>query len=121
MLTVATRGPDQPNLAALPFVALKGSVESGEFEEHTPAMFLMQEATYLAHREVDLHAIRAVGLPPIGEVVEFLRPHGFEMIVCAPCAEPRGVADDDLVEYARMGSATDLARLTREHDAALTF
>lgn len=121
MLTVATRGPDQPNLAALPFVSLKGSVESGEFTDHPPVMFLMQEATYLADAGVDLSEVKAVGLPPIGDVVEFLLDHGFEMVVCAPCAGPRGVTEDDLVDYARMGTATDLATLIKEHHFVLTF
>ncbi len=121
MLTVATRGPDQPNLASLPFVALKGGIESGEFTDHPPAMFLMQEATYLAHRGTDLNAIQAVGLPPIGEVVGFLEEHGFEMVVCAPCAAPRGIGDGELVSFARMGGAADLAKLTKEHHFVLTF
>ncbi len=121
MLTVATRGPDQPNLASLPFVALKGGIESGEFTDHPPAMFLMQEATYLAHCETDLNAIQAVGLPPIGEVVAFLEPHGFEMVVCAPCAAPRGIGEGDLVSFARMGGAEDLAKLTKKHHFVLTF
>lgn len=121
MLTIATRGPDQPNLAALPFVALKGSVESGEFEGETPEMFLMQEATYLADRTVDLGQVKAVGLPPIGEVVAFLREHGFRMVVCRPCAGPRGIGEDDLVEYARMGGAGDMARMVKQNSATLTF
>jgi len=121
MLTIATHGPDQPNLAALPFVALKGSVASGEYPDETPEMFLMQEATYLAHRETDLHEIKAVGLPAVGEVAAFLRKHDFRMVVCAPCAAPRGIGEDDLVAYARMGGAGDLARMTREHSVSLTF
>lgn len=121
MLTVATRGPDHPNLAALPFVALKGSVESGEFPGETPEMFLMQEATYLAHRETDLAEIKAVGLPPVAEVVAFLREHGFRMVVCEPCAEPRGIDEGDLVDYARLGGAGDLAGMVRDHSAQLTF
>lgn len=121
MLTVATRGPDQPNIASLPFVALKGGVESGEFTDHPPVIFLMQEATYLAHRKTDLHAIAAVGLPSIGDVVAFLEPHGFEMIVCSPCAVPRGIGEADLVSFARMGGAADLAKLVKEHHFVLTF
>lgn len=121
MLTVATRGPDQPNLALLPFVALKGSIESGEFEGHPPVAFLMQEATYLADRRTDLGAIVAVGLPPLGEVVGFLRGHGLELVVCAPCATPRGIGEGDLVEGARMGTAADLGRLIAEHHFVLTF
>lgn len=121
MLVVATRGPDQPNLAALPFVALKGAVESGEFPGERPELFLMQEATYLAHRKTDLDQVKAVGLPPVGQVVAFLREHGFRMVVCAPCAEPRGIGESDLVEYARMGGAPDLAKMVKSHSATLTF
>lgn len=121
MLTVATRGPDQPNLAILPFVALKGAVESGEFTDHPPAMFLMQEATYLAHRDVDLGEIKAVGLPPVSDVVDFLLGHDFRMVVCSPCAKPRGIGEEDLVAHARMGSSTDLAKLIKEHHFVLTF
>ena len=121
MLTIATRGPDQPNLAALPFVALRGAVESGEFAGHPPAMFLMQEATYLADRKTDLDAIRAVGLPSIGETMAFLLEHDLEMVVCAPCAAPRGVQAEGLVACARMGSAADMAKLTKEHHFVLTF
>lgn len=121
MLTVATHGPDQPNLATLPFAALKGAVESGEFTDHPPTVFLMQEATYLAHRDVDLSEVKAVGLPPVQEIVEFLLEHGFRMVVCAPCAGPRGVAEEDLADYASMGSSTDLARLIKEHHFVLTF
>lgn len=121
MLVVATRGPDQPNLATLPFVALKGAVESGEFPGEAPEMFLMQEATYLAHRRMDLHEVKAVGLPPVGELVAFLREHGLRSVVCAPCADPRGIEEDDLVEYARMGGAADLAGMVKAHSATLTF
>lgn len=121
MLTIATRGPDQPNLAALPFVALKGSVESGEFPGETPEVFLMQEATYLAHRELDLQEVKAVGLPPVGDVVAFLLEHDFRMVVCRPCAEARGIGEDDLVDYATMGGAGDMARMVKENSASLTF
>lgn len=121
MLAIATRGPDQPNLAALSFVALKGGIESGEFTDLPPAMFLMQEATYLAHRKTDLHEIKAVGLPPIGEVVSFLLEHDLEVVTCEPCATARGIGPDDLVAYARMGGAGDMARMTKEHHFVLTF
>lgn len=121
MFVIATRGPDQPNLAALPFVALKGAVESGDFPGETPVAFLMQEATYLADRSTNLHEIKAVGLPPVGQVVEFLEGHGLEVIVCAPCAAPRGIEEADLVEHARMGGAVDLARQAKTHGVTLTF
>ncbi len=45
MVVVATRGPDQPNAAALLHVALYGAVQSGEFPGEPPEIFLMQEAS----------------------------------------------------------------------------
>lgn len=121
MFVIATRGPDQPNLSALPFVALKGAVGSGEFPDEPPRAFLMQEATYLAERRLDLDEVKAVGLPPIGEVVRFLQQHGLEIVVCSPCAAARGIREEDLIEGARMGGADDMARLAREHSVTLTF
>ncbi len=121
MFVIATHGPDQPNHAALPFVALKGAIESGEFPGEPPEIFLMQEATYLAHRATDLSQIKAVGLPTIDEVVSFLRGHDLRVIVCTPCAAARGIGEEDLVEYARMGGAGDMARGAKTHSATLTF
>jgi len=121
MLTIVTRGPDQPNLAALAYVALKGGIESGEFTDHPPAMFLMQEATYLAHRKTDLGEIKAVGLAPVGDVVTFLLEHDLEVVVCEPCAVARGIEPGDLVDYARMGGAGDMASMIKHHHFALTF
>ena len=121
MFVIATRGPDQPNLAALPFVALKGAVDSGEFSGEAPVVFLMQEATYLAQRGMNLQEVKAVGLPPVGDVVNFLRDHGLEIIVCTPCAAARGIGEEDLVEGARMGGAVDLAAQTKAHEVTLTF
>jgi len=121
MFVIATRGPDQPNLAALPFVALKGAIESEAFPGEAPEVFLMQEATYMAHRRTDLNEVKAVGLPPVGQVVEFLKEHGLNVVVCTPCAVARGIREEDLVEYARMGGAGDMARMARAHSVTLTF
>ncbi len=121
MFIVATRGPDQPNIAVLPYVALKGAIQSGEFPGEPPEIFLMQEATYLAHKRTDLSQIKAVGLPPISDVVAFLKEHDLKVIVCSPCADARGIREEDLVEYARMGGAGDLAKGAKSHSATLTF
>lgn len=125
MLTIASTGPDNPNQAILPFVALKGSIggaQSGLYPEEEPEMFLMQEAIYLGTKQTDLTEIKAVGLPPIAEVLEFLRDHNFRMVVCEPCAVGRGITETShLINVAEMGEASDLAHMTQRHDAVLTF
>jgi predicted peroxiredoxin len=121
MFIIATHGPDQPNHAGLPFVALKGAIESGEFPGEPPEVFLMQEATYLAHKGTDLSEIKPVGLPPVGDVVAFLRDHDLAIVVCTPCARARGIGEGDLIAGARMGGAGDMARMARSHSVTLTF
>lgn len=121
MFIIATHGPDQPNIAALPFVALKGAIASGEFPGEPPEIFLMQEATYLGDARTNLHEIKAVGLPPIGEVVEFLKEHDLNLVVCRPCAEARGISEEGLVPFARMGGAGDMAAMAKSHSVTLTF
>lgn len=124
MLCVASHGPDNPNQAVLPFAALKGSIgaaENGDYPEEPPEMFLMQEAVYLGASATPLDEIKAVGLPPIGDIVSFLRDYGFRMVVCRPCAEGRGLTGSELADYAEMGEGSDLAALTQEHNRTLTF
>lgn len=124
MLTVATNGPDNPNKAVLPFAALKGSIGAagnGDYPDETPTMFLMQEAVYLGTQDIPLDELKGVGLPPISEIVDFLRDYDLSMVVCDPCAKGRGITEDDLSDYAVMGDGSDLARLTQEHTETLTF
>lgn len=124
MLTVATTGPDNPNKAVLPFAALKGSIGAADEEgypQEQPVMFLMQEAVYLAHEDTKLEELKAVGLPPIADIVNFLLDYDFRMIVCLPCAEGRGIEEDDLIDCAVMGEGKDLAELSQQHEQTLTF
>ncbi len=124
MLCIASHGPDNPNQAVLPFAALKGSLAAaaeGAYPEERPEMFLMQEAVYLAAKVTPLNELKAVGLPPISDIVEALAGAGFRMVVCRPCAEGRGLGPEDLAPYAEMGEGKDLAVLTTRHSQVLTF
>jgi len=124
MLTVASNGPDNPNQAVLPFAALKGSIGAARedgYPQEQPVMFLMQEAVYLADENTPLDQLKAVGLPPIADIVEFLLEYDFRMIVCSPCAEGRGITGEDLADYAVMGEGKDLAILTQQHEETITF
>lgn len=125
VLTVASNGPDNPNKAILPFVSLKGSIgaaSEGNYPEERPEMFLMQEGVYLASNRTDLYEIKAVGLPPVGEVLDFLRDYDVRLVACKPCAEGRGLThDDQLIDAAEMGEGKDLAAMSRNHEQVLTF
>lgn len=120
MFAVTTVGPDNATKAVLPFVAAKGALAEGD----ATALFAMQEATYLGSaRHADLGTIRAPGLPSVGEVLdELLENDALEaFVVCRPCAEARGIREEDLADWAKFGGAPDLYRLAKQHDVVLTF
>lgn len=121
MLAVSTVGPENPSIAAEPFVV-------GRAGEHTAdgdiALFLMADAAYLAsENHVDLGELKAPGFDPIDVLVDELLADDLlrEAIVCEPCATAREVDASDLHEWATMGGPADLGRMTDEHDTTLTF
>lgn len=120
MLVVTTVGPNNSTEAVLPFVAGKGAMKNGD----SVALFAMQEATYLGSAgHADLGEIKAPGLPTVGDVVDVLRDEDAleAFVVCQPCAKVRGISEDDLRPWAKLGGAADLARLAEEHGTTLTF
>ena len=120
MHVLTTIGPENSTKAVLPFIAGKGAMSRGE----NVAMFAMQEATYLGSpRHADLSELKAPGLPTVQAVLEALRENGAlaEFIVCKPCAEARGITEDDLAPWATFGGAGDLARQAEAHDTTMTF
>ncbi len=120
MHVLTTIGPDNSTKAVLPFIAGKGALSRGG----SVALFAMQEATYLgASSHVDLAELKAPGLPTVQAVLDELRAEDAldEFVVCTPCAEARGIQQEDLAPWATFGGAGDLARQAAEHDTTMTF
>ncbi|WP_435079167.1 DsrE family protein [Halococcus sp. AFM35] len=119
MFVITTVGSDNATKTVLPFVTGRGAMNRGE----SVSMFTMQEATSLATDQRTLEEIKAPGLPTVAEVLDELQANDAldEFVVCKPCAEARNIAEDDLADWADLGSATDLARLAEEHETTVTF
>lgn len=117
MHIVATVGPDNTTKAVLPFTAAKGAVANGE----TVDFFLMQEATYVGTRQIDLNELKSPGLPTVQAVLDEIRPHINSLIVCQPCAEARGITEDGLLDIAEFGNTPDLAKQAAQHGTTVTF
>jgi predicted peroxiredoxin len=119
MFVIATVGSDNATKTVLPFVTGRGAMNRGE----SVSVFAMQEATRLATDQRTLEEIKAPGLPTVAEVLEELQANDAlnEFVVCKPCAEARNIAEDDLADWADLGSSTDLARLAEEHETTVSF
>jgi predicted peroxiredoxin len=121
MLAVSTVGPENPSVAAEPFVVGQAGPHT---EDGDVALFLMGEAAYLAsENHVDLGELKAPGFDPIGVLLEELLADDLlrEAVVCEPCATAREIDAADLRDWATMGGPADLGRMTDEHDTTVTF
>jgi len=121
MLAVSSVGPENPAIAAEPFILGRAAPHT---EDDELALFLMQEAASLAsENHVDLSELKSPGFEPIDALLEEAIDEGVlgEAVVCRPCATAREIAESDLRDWATMGGPDDLGRLTDEHDTTLTF
>ena len=76
LLAGATFGSDDPTRAALPLLAARGALDSGNQAE----VFLMGEAVYLIKEET-ANAMNPVGWPNVGELLRALVSDGVHFYV----------------------------------------
>jgi predicted peroxiredoxin len=121
MLVVSTVGPENPALAAEPFVVGQAGPHT---EDGDISLFLMAEAAYLvSENHVDLGELHAPGFDPVDVLVDDLLEDDLlrEAIVCEPCATARHIDATDLRDWATIGGPADLGRMSDEHDTTLSF
>lgn len=76
LLAAATSGSDDPTRAALPLLAARGALDSGNEAE----VFLMGEAVYLMKDEIAA-AMDPVGWPNVGGIINGLVSDGVKFYV----------------------------------------
>jgi uncharacterized protein involved in oxidation of intracellular sulfur len=109
LLVVASHGPEDPNRATLAFLTAKAAKENGD----EVTIFLLNDGVDLAREGMAKH-IQGVGLAPLEEIFEICQILEIPMLVCKPCAEARGLTEDDLAEGAKLSGVYDLAKLSVE-------
>lgn len=110
-----TWGPTDTTRASLPFIFAKTALEAGD----TVMIMLFHDSVTVAVKG-SFEKMLPVGPPPAFE--EVFAHENAEIIVCAPCAEARGVSDSMLVDNCRFGGMKDFHNhLTREGAKAVTF
>ncbi len=103
-LACGTNGPNRATRAIhLATVAHK--------EGRNVTLFLLDEAVYLAKEGLIKHVRAATG-DIADDLLAYLQAHGVPILVCTPCANARKVAEDELIEGARMASAAELINLS---------
>jgi predicted peroxiredoxin len=73
-------------------------------------VFLLDEAVYIAKEGLALHLKAATG-DVADDLITYLQAHEVPILVCTPCAKARRIAEDELIEGARMAAASELIHL----------
>ena len=117
ILFVATHGTEDPTRATFPFMEAKGAVEAG----HETGVILMMEAAPLIKDSV-AEQVHGVGVPPLIDLIEYLRDRNVRISVCEPSGRALGVTDDDFVgKNSGFGTSVDAANAYAAYDRVVTF
>ena len=98
-----TTGHEDADKVTIAFLVATAALEAGK----QVTMFLTKEAVRIGlpgYADV----IESAGAPPVERLFEQYRERGGELLVCPICFNARGLAEGDLVEFARIGGATPL-------------
>ena len=110
------RGPQEPELASLPFV-----VGNGVLALETPCTIILQaSATLLAVRGGADHTF-ARELPPLKTLIALFLEHGGKLLVSLPGMQSRKIATGELLEGVEIIAVTRLALECLEARAVLSY
>lgn len=108
LLVLCTCGLDDPNQASLAFLTAKGAKENKD----NVTIFLANDAVIFAKQGIaEQDTIQGVGLASFSDVFEICQILKIPILVCKPCAEVRGIKEEELVENAKFSGVYDLAKL----------
>ena len=99
LVIMVTHGPDDPELATIPFVMAAAALAS----DVEVVVGFQAEGVRLVHRG-EAETVQAPEFPPLAKLMADVRELGGTMLVCGPCVKSRVIADD-LVEGAQVVAA----------------
>lgn len=102
LVLMATNGPENPELATIPFVMAVTALAS----DVDVLMGFQGNGVMLAMKGTADH-VAASGFPPLSDLLKTYIEGGGRMYVCGPCVGSRKIAQQDLVQGATIvGAAT---------------
>jgi predicted peroxiredoxin len=100
LVIMVTHGPDDPELATIPF-AMAGAAVASDVDV---VVGFQGEGCLLAKKGV-AETVHAPEFAPLGDLMETVQELGAHMLVCSPCVKSRGLTQDDLVDGAEIVAA----------------
>jgi predicted peroxiredoxin len=116
ILIMATHGPEDPERATIPFVMALAALAS----DMTAIVGFQSNGVLLARKDCARHVF-APGFPPLEELMENYLEAGGLLYVCGPCVQSRQIAQDDLIEQAKIVSAATFVAACAEAKGILVY
>jgi predicted peroxiredoxin len=110
LLVMVTHGPDDPELATIPF-AMAGAAVASDVEV---VMGFQGDGCLLVEKGV-AETVSAPEFAPLSQLLPTIQELGGKVLVCSPCLKKRGLTQDDLVDGAEIVAA---ARFVAEATSA---
>lgn len=93
LVIMVTHGPEEPELATIPF-AMAGAAVASDVDV---VMGFQGDGCLLVQKGV-AETVAAPEFAPLGSLLESIVELGGKLLVCSPCVKSRGLSEDDLVE-----------------------
>lgn len=93
LVVMVTHGPDEPELATIPF-AMAGAAVASDLDV---VIGFQGDGCLLARKGV-ADTVAAPELAPLGPLIETIQELGGQLLACAPSLQSRGIAEDDLLD-----------------------
>jgi len=100
LVIMATHGPDDPELATIPFVMAGAALAS----DVQVVMGFQADAVRLVQEGI-AEKIEAPEFAPMAELLKTVRELGATLLVCGPCIKSRQIPPEALVEGAEVVAA----------------
>ena len=116
LVIIVTHGPDEPELATLPFVMATGALVS----DIQVFMAFQGEGVRLITKG-GADGVQAEAFPPLTELIETIGEFGGLLAPCSPCLENRDLAESDLLEGVEVIGAARLVTEVTSATATLNY
>ena len=100
LVIMVTRGPDEPELATIPFVMAGAAVAS----DVDVVMGFQVEGVLLVKQGV-AETVEAPEFTPLRDLLKTIGEFGGKLLVCSPCLKSRGLTQADLIDGAEIVAA----------------
>jgi predicted peroxiredoxin len=116
LVIIVTHGPDQPELATLPFVMAAGALVS----DIEVFMAFQAEGVRLVTKG-GADGVHAEGFPPLAELIGTVAEIGGLLMPCSPCIESRGITEDQMLDGVEVIGAARLINEITSATATLNY